>query len=192
MFSLSVGHGPFVETLPTSGKVGVAIEILGPDLTSATSVIFNGAAASFKVESDTLISAIVPAGATSGFVAVTLPRGTLRSNAIFRVWFAASGWNYGMSHRADSSRDTRYVRLKPVLKTRGSLRESFKRPQVTSFEDRVAVFRFVTSDVNGLGPVGHGMILARCWRRTERREGGWRPLRSNASPPFDPRTVRTK
>jgi uncharacterized repeat protein (TIGR03803 family) len=86
VFSLSVGHGPFVETLPTSGKVGVAIEILGPDLTSATSVIFNGAAASFKVESDTLISAIVPAGATSGFVAVTLPRGTLRSNAIFRVW----------------------------------------------------------------------------------------------------------
>jgi uncharacterized repeat protein (TIGR03803 family) len=37
VFSLSVGLGPFVKTLPTSGEVGVAVKILGSDLTGATS-----------------------------------------------------------------------------------------------------------------------------------------------------------
>jgi uncharacterized repeat protein (TIGR03803 family) len=49
IFSLSVGLGPFVETLPSSGKVGSAIKILGTNLTGATSVTFNGLAATFTV-----------------------------------------------------------------------------------------------------------------------------------------------
>ena len=85
VFSLSVGLGPFVETQPTSGKVGAAVKILGTNLTGATSVTFNGTAAAFKVVSSSLITATVPAGATTGKVQVVTPSGTLSSNVPFRV-----------------------------------------------------------------------------------------------------------
>ncbi|HXM44692.1 MAG TPA: choice-of-anchor tandem repeat GloVer-containing protein [Bryobacteraceae bacterium] len=85
IFSLSVGLGPFVETQTTSGEVGVAVKILGSDLAGATSVTFNGTAATFTVVSSYLITATVPAGATSGRVEVVTPSGTLSSNMAFRV-----------------------------------------------------------------------------------------------------------
>ena len=85
VFSLSVGLGPFVETNPKSGKVGAAVKILGTDLTGATSVTFNGTAAVFKVVSKSLITTTVPTGATTGTVEVTIPKGTLKSNGVFRV-----------------------------------------------------------------------------------------------------------
>ena len=85
VFSLSVGLGPFVETLPTSGKVGTAVKILGTNLTGATSVTFNGVAATFTVKSSSEITTTVPSGATTGKVKVTTPHGTLASNVNFRV-----------------------------------------------------------------------------------------------------------
>jgi len=85
VFALSVGLGPFVKTLPSLGKAGEVIKILGTDLTGATSVSFNSAPAPFKVDSETLISAVVPAGATTGFVTVTTPTGTLKSNTRFHI-----------------------------------------------------------------------------------------------------------
>jgi uncharacterized repeat protein (TIGR03803 family) len=86
VFRLSVGLGPFVETLPTSGKVGAAVKILGTNLTGATKVTFNGTAAVvFKVVSASLITTTVPTGATTGTVDVTTPKGTLKSNVVFRV-----------------------------------------------------------------------------------------------------------
>jgi uncharacterized repeat protein (TIGR03803 family) len=85
VFSLSVGLGPFVETLPTSGKVGAAIKILGTNLTGSSSVTFNGTAATFKVISPSEIGTAVPAGATTGPVQVVTPSGTLTSNVNFRV-----------------------------------------------------------------------------------------------------------
>jgi len=85
VFSLSVGLGPFVETLPTSGKVGATVEILGTDLTGATGVTFNSAAAVFTVVSPSLITTTVPADATTGKVQVVTPGGTLSSNVPFRV-----------------------------------------------------------------------------------------------------------
>jgi uncharacterized repeat protein (TIGR03803 family) len=85
VFSLSVGLRPFVETQPTSGKVGAAIKILGTNLTGATSVTFNGTAVTFTVVSSSEITTTVPTGATSGKVQVTTPGGTLTSNVIFRV-----------------------------------------------------------------------------------------------------------
>jgi len=84
-FSLSMGLGPFVETEPTSGKVGKKVTILGTDLTGATSVSFNGTAGTFVIVSSSEIKTQVPAGATSGTVEVTTPAGTLKSNIAFRV-----------------------------------------------------------------------------------------------------------
>ena len=85
VFSLSVGLGPFVETQTTVGKVGAAVKILGTDLTGATSVTFNGTAAVFNVVAPSLITATVPAGATTGTVEVVTPGGTLSSNVPYRV-----------------------------------------------------------------------------------------------------------
>lgn len=85
VFALGVGLGQFVEPLHASGKVGGAVSILGTDLTGATSVSFNGTAATFTVVSPSLINATVPEGATSGFLKITTPGGTLSSNVPFRV-----------------------------------------------------------------------------------------------------------
>jgi hypothetical protein len=46
-FKLSTGLPPFVETVPTSGCVGNVVVVLGTDLTSASSVTFNGTQATF-------------------------------------------------------------------------------------------------------------------------------------------------
>jgi uncharacterized repeat protein (TIGR03803 family) len=86
IFSISTGLGPLVVPNPSFGKVGESIAILGTDLTGATSVTFNGVAATtFTVESATLIKATVPSGATTGTVEVTTPSGTLTSTLQFQV-----------------------------------------------------------------------------------------------------------
>jgi uncharacterized repeat protein (TIGR03803 family) len=85
VFSLSVGLGPFVETLPTAAKAGAAVNILGTNPTEATSVKFNGKAATFTVVSSSDITTTVPAGATTGEVQVVTTSGTLLSNVSFRV-----------------------------------------------------------------------------------------------------------
>jgi uncharacterized repeat protein (TIGR03803 family) len=85
VFSLSVGLGRFVKTIPTSGKLRTSVMILGTDLTGATNVTFNGTPATFTVESGSFIKATVPAGATTGTVQVATPGSTLSSNAPFRV-----------------------------------------------------------------------------------------------------------
>jgi uncharacterized repeat protein (TIGR03803 family) len=85
VFSLSVGLGPFVKTQPTSGAVGAAVKILGTDLTGATSVSFNGTAATFTGVSASEITTTVPTGATTGTVQVVTPGVTLSSNVPFTV-----------------------------------------------------------------------------------------------------------
>ncbi len=85
IFRLSLGLGPFVRLTKDSGKVGQTGGILGQGFTGTTAVAFNGTSASFAVVSDTFIEATVPAGASSGYVTVSTPTGTLTSNVVFHV-----------------------------------------------------------------------------------------------------------
>ena len=78
--------------LPTSGPVGTSVVITGTDLTGATSVTFNGTGATaFTVDLATQITATVPAGATTGKIAVTTPGGTGISAADFTVTTPGGG-----------------------------------------------------------------------------------------------------
>ena len=84
-FASDAGIAPFVQTLPTVGKLGAKVVILGNNLTGASAVTFNGTSATFTVVSATEIRTTVPTGATTGKVQVTTPTGTLTSNVVFRV-----------------------------------------------------------------------------------------------------------
>jgi hypothetical protein len=84
-FYRATGLGPFVSFVRSSGKVGANVEILGQGLRGTTGVSFNGTAANFVVHSHTYLTATVPQGATTGFVSVKTPNGTLQSNVVFRV-----------------------------------------------------------------------------------------------------------
>jgi uncharacterized repeat protein (TIGR03803 family) len=85
VFSLSMGLGPFVAFVRDSGKVAQKAQILGQGFTGTTGVSFNGTPANFTVRRDTYLVATVPQGATTGYVTVTTPSGTLQSNVKFRV-----------------------------------------------------------------------------------------------------------
>ena len=85
VFKLSVGLSPFVKAQPTSGDWGAAITILGTNLTGASSVTFNGVAATFTIVSASEITTNVPVGATTGTVEVRTPSGTLLSNVAFHI-----------------------------------------------------------------------------------------------------------
>ena len=85
VYKLSIGLGPFVSFVRNPAKAGQAFGILGQGFTGTTSVSLNGTPASFTVVSDTYIRATVPASATTGYVTVTTPSGTLTSNVPFHV-----------------------------------------------------------------------------------------------------------
>ena len=71
---------------PSAGVVGTVVTIKGSGFTGATAVGFNGTSAStFTVDSDKQITATVPAGSTSGPIAVTTPSATPASRKSFAV-----------------------------------------------------------------------------------------------------------
>lgn len=70
---------------PGSGKASTTVTITGTGLTGTTSVLFNGAAASFVVLSSTQIQATLPANATSGPITATTPGGAATSSKSFKV-----------------------------------------------------------------------------------------------------------
>ncbi len=70
---------------PTSGPVGTQVTITGTGFTGASKVTFGGVkATTYTVDSGTQITAIVPAGAVTGKIAVTTTGGTA-SKGIFVV-----------------------------------------------------------------------------------------------------------
>lgn len=85
VYSLDMGLGPFVAFVRNSGRVGQTRGIFGQGFTGTTGVSFNSVAATYTVISDTYLSATVPASATTGFVTVVTPSGTLTSNVQFHV-----------------------------------------------------------------------------------------------------------
>lgn len=86
IYRLDMRLRPFVTFVLPTGKVGQTVQILGQGLTGTTKVTFNGTdAVSFKVVSDTFLTAVVPAGATTGGVVVTTPGGALNSNKNFTI-----------------------------------------------------------------------------------------------------------
>ena len=90
---------------PASGPVGTVVTLTGTGFTGATAVAFNGAAAGFTVDSGTQITAMVPAAASSGTIAVTTPSGTGTSVTSFTVTVPAK---------------PKIVKLKPAFGKRGA------------------------------------------------------------------------
>jgi Divergent InlB B-repeat domain len=70
---------------PASGTSGTAVTITGTNLIGTTAVTFNGTNASFTVASDTSVQTSVPAGATTGPLAVRTSGGTAQSSGVFTV-----------------------------------------------------------------------------------------------------------
>ncbi|MET4076454.1 IPT/TIG domain-containing protein [Hymenobacter sp. UYCo722] len=73
---------------PTSGLADgtVTVTVTGTDFTGATAVTLNGVAITgFTVVNGTTITFVVPAGASSGTIAVTTPTGTATSTGTFTV-----------------------------------------------------------------------------------------------------------
>jgi hypothetical protein len=87
--NFTVGTAPIPQITsftPTSGPVGTKVTLTGTGFTGATSVAFNGVVdTTFKVVSDTQITATVPSTATTGKIAVTGPGGTGTSKTDFVV-----------------------------------------------------------------------------------------------------------
>jgi uncharacterized repeat protein (TIGR01451 family) len=71
---------------PTHGLPGDRIMITGTSFTNASAVAFNGVpATSFVVTNNTTLSAVVPAGVTTGKITVTAPGGTGQSATDFTI-----------------------------------------------------------------------------------------------------------
>ncbi len=82
----SGGAAPTISSFtPAAGPVGAMVTINGNNFSDATGVVFNGTAASFTVNSNTQITATVPAGATTGKISVTKGSGAGLSVEIFNV-----------------------------------------------------------------------------------------------------------
>ena len=77
---------------PASGPVGTQVDVQGTNFTGAIGVTFNGTSdTGFVVNSSTDITAHVPAGATTGQIAVTTSSGTGSSSSSFTVTGGGGG-----------------------------------------------------------------------------------------------------
>ncbi|HEY2860034.1 MAG TPA: choice-of-anchor tandem repeat GloVer-containing protein [Terracidiphilus sp.] len=84
-YSYDAGLSPFVTWEPTYGRVGETVKILGQGFTAGSVASFNGVPATTMVVYSTYLTAVVPSGATSGYITVNTATGTLKSNKVFLV-----------------------------------------------------------------------------------------------------------
>ncbi|GAA3922423.1 IPT/TIG domain-containing protein [Hymenobacter algoricola] len=85
-FYVTAAPAPAIASFsPTTGPVGTLVTITGANLGTTNQVRFNGAVASFNVVSPTQVTAIVPAGATTGVITLLMPQNSVSSSADFVV-----------------------------------------------------------------------------------------------------------
>ena len=70
---------------PAGGAASTNVVLTGTNFLSALSVAFNGVAAAYTVDSNTQITATVPANATSGPITIKTPGGTVTSASSFVI-----------------------------------------------------------------------------------------------------------
>ncbi len=99
--SFVVDNNPVISNFsPSSGPIGTTVVINGLNLNAALAVRFNGVNATFTVNSNNRITAVVPQGATSGAISIVTVFGTINSTTNFLVitepsisgFSPASGW----------------------------------------------------------------------------------------------------
>ncbi len=78
------GSGPTITGFtPAGGPSGTVVTITGTILSDATTVSFNGVAATITSDTSTKITVKVPTGATTGYITVTVPSGSVTSKTKF-------------------------------------------------------------------------------------------------------------
>jgi len=83
-----------VHVTPSSGPVGSTVVLAGSGLAYATKVTFNGKSAAFSIVDDKYLACVVPTGATSGPIVITLSNGqTATSSTPFTVTAATAPVN---------------------------------------------------------------------------------------------------
>jgi len=133
---------------PAMGPVGASVSITGTDFSGATAVQFNGAGATFTVNSPTSIQATVPAAATTGPISVTTPAGTGTSSTPFKP-------------------ATRFEDTDPAVTTTSGWDRSTMRPwsggtaAVASTAGEQATFTFTGTDLRWIGFRGPQAGIAR-------------------------------
>ncbi|WP_158546221.1 choice-of-anchor D domain-containing protein [Adhaeribacter pallidiroseus] len=79
-------NGAITTINPAAGAaIGATVTINGNNLINTTGVTFNGVAATFTIVSTTRVTAVVPAGATTGLISVTNPVGTVSSAQPYNI-----------------------------------------------------------------------------------------------------------
>ncbi|HXS75648.1 MAG TPA: choice-of-anchor tandem repeat GloVer-containing protein [Terracidiphilus sp.] len=84
-YRFDLGVSPFITYLPSYGRVGMTVDILGEGFTTDSKVFFNGVSAQIITVEPTYMRVVVPAGATSGSIRATTTKGILKSNKVFLV-----------------------------------------------------------------------------------------------------------
>ena len=74
-YRFDLGLPPFVTYLPSYGRVGMTVDILGEGFTAYSQVFFNGVRAQITTVEPTYMRVVVPDGATSGWITVTTTKG---------------------------------------------------------------------------------------------------------------------
>jgi hypothetical protein len=105
-FIVTTAPAPIITSFsPTSGATGSTVVINGTNLTTATSVSFNGVSASFQPFGNTLI-ATVPQAAATGPITVMTPGGSATSTDSFVVTVASAPSITNLSPSSGQAGDT--------------------------------------------------------------------------------------